>query len=74
MTKQYSVRDTSGNIAFYICELTSGILRISDGKGQPVFIDREELAGIIIKTYADTRTRKKKNEALSHQKATGHSS
>ena len=72
MMKQYSVRDTSGNVAFYLCELTSGILRISDGKGQPIFIDREELAGIIIETYADARARKKKNEALlQHQKAEG---
>ena len=74
MIKQFTVRDQRGCIAFHICEITPGVLRIADGKDQPDFIDREEIAGIIIKTYADTRARKKKNEALSHQKVTGHSS
>ena len=59
MTKQYSVRDTRGNVAFYLCELTPGILRISTGKEKPIFINKEELAGIIVKTYADARARKK---------------
>ncbi len=52
MMKQYSVRDTRGSIAFYICELTPGVLRIADGKDQPIFIKRDTLIDAILKTDA----------------------
>ena len=52
MMKQYSVRDTRGNIAFYICEITPGVLRIADGKDQPLFIKKDELIDAILKAEA----------------------
>ena len=55
MIKQFTVRDTRGSIAFYICELTPGVLRIADGKDQPLFIKRDELVDAILKTDAGAK-------------------
>lgn len=52
MIKQFTVRDTRGSIAFYICELTPGVLRIADGKDQPLFIKKDELIDAILKAEA----------------------
>ncbi len=60
MINQYSVRDTRGNIAFYICEIMPGVLRIADGKDQPLFIKRDVLVDAILKT--DTKKSKKEGE------------
>ena len=60
MIKQFTVRDTRGNIAFYICELTPGVIRITGGTNQPLFIKRDELVDAILKT--DTKKSKKDGE------------
>ena len=52
MIKQFTVRDMHGNTAFYICEITPGVLRIADGKDQPLFIKKDELIDAILKTEA----------------------
>ena len=50
MIKQFTVRDQRGCIAFHICEITPGVLRIADGKDQPLFIKRDVLVDAILKT------------------------
>ena len=55
MIKQFTVRDTRGNIAFYICELTPGVIRITGGTNQPLFIKRDELVDAILKTDAGAK-------------------
>ena len=50
MIKQFTVRDQRGCIAFYICEIMPGVLRIADGKDQPLFIKRDTLINAILKT------------------------
>lgn len=52
MIKQFTVRDQRGHIAFYICEITPGVLRIADGKDQPLFIKKDELIDAILKVEA----------------------
>ena len=54
MINQFTVRDTRGNIAFYICELTPGVLRITGGTSQPLFIKKDELVDVILKTGASS--------------------
>ncbi len=55
MIKQFTVRDQRGCIAFYICEIMPGVLRIAAGKDQPIFVKRDELVDAILKTDAGAK-------------------
>ena len=55
MIKQFTVRDTQGRPAFHLCKIMPGVLRISDGKNQPLFIKRDELVDAILKTDASAK-------------------
>ncbi len=50
MINQFLIKDTQGRPAFYICEIMPGVLRIADGKDQPLFIKRDTLINAILKT------------------------
>lgn len=52
MIKQFTVRDTCGHIAFYICEIAPTVLRIVSDTSQPLFIKKDELVDAILKTDA----------------------
>lgn len=52
MIKQFTVKDTRGGVAFYICEIMPGVLRVTSGMNQPLFIKKDELIDAILKTEA----------------------
>ena len=56
MINQFKVRDTHGNVAFYICEVMPGVLRFASGMNQPIFIKKDELVDAILKTEASKAT------------------
>lgn len=54
MIKQFTVRDQRGCIAFYICEITPGVLRLTNAEwNEPLFIGKDELINAILKMNAD---------------------
>lgn len=55
MIKQFTVRDTCGNIAFYVCEVMPGVLRMVSGMHQPLFVKRDTLIDAILKTDAGVK-------------------
>lgn len=58
MINQYSVRDTRGSIAFYICEIMPGVIRMVSGASQPLFIKKDVLVDAILKTDAHRKVPK----------------
>ena len=56
MINQFKVRDTHGNVVFYICEIMPGVLRLASGMNQPMFIKKNELVDAILKTGAGQKS------------------
>ena len=56
MINQFKVRDTHGNVVFYICEIMPGVLRLASGMNQPMFIKKNELVDAILKTGASQKS------------------
>lgn len=60
MLKQFTVRDQRGYIAFYICEITPGVLRLTNAEwNKPLFIEKDELINAILKIDAGVKRTEK---------------
>ena len=53
MIKQFTVRDQRGCIAFHICEIMPGVLRLTNAEWNgPVFIRRDAMIDTLLKMNA----------------------